>query len=214
MSNTNQAKPGPRLDRKTDFRVDQVEWTIDNMPEIMYAFRPSEDYYDVNVLKEPLLKSCTVQGEILRDIPILPDRISPDPEGWLYEYWCRLDPRIRYERDFAPRTRLDECPSCPIRFSQSRLRFRKDCHLLGWFMKSKNFDDDLENVLKAAAEAGVDLEATNSTRGLTWGLIDPTKGEDGGRVPVPNGLRPKSTRDNGPMVENVLPASGSSSFSS
>lgn len=180
------------------------------MPEIIYTFEPPEGYYTTHMLKEPPLKPYTIYGEHLRDIPILPDRISPDPESWLYEYWCRLDPRIKYERDIAQRIRPDLRPNHAARFSQARLRFRKECYVISWGMKGKNFEDDRARLLKAAAKAGVDLTATNSTRGLTWGLIDPTQGEYGGRIPVSNKSRPKNTRDDGSTTQNVLPASESS----
>ena len=209
LSNTNQLLAGPRSDRKTDFSMDQAEWSVDNLPEIIYAFEPPDGYYHANMLKEPPLKPYTVHGVKIRDIPILPDRISPDPEGWLYECWCRFDPRINYKRDIEPRICPDQRPDYPTRFSQSRLRFREDCHLLAWAVKGKHYEKDRNTIIDAATNLGVDIKATNSTRGLTWGLVDPTKGEASRRIPIPDPLRPKNTRDNGPSVRGVLYASES-----
>jgi hypothetical protein len=160
------------------------------------------------MLKEPPLKSYTIHGSPVRDIPILPDRISPDPEGWLCEYWCRMDSRIQYKRDIEPRIRPDLRPKYPTRFSHSRLRFRQDCYLLGWIVKRNNFVRERNEIIKAATEAGIDVEATNSTRGLSWGFVDPTKGEAGGCIPVPKSLRPKNTREDAPSARNILCAPG------
>ncbi|KAF7514452.1 hypothetical protein GJ744_000222 [Endocarpon pusillum] len=200
---------GPRFDRKTDFRMDQAEWSVDNLPEILYAFEPPDDYYHAKMLREPPLKPYTVHGVKVRDIPILPDRISPDPEGWLYECWCRFDPRINYKRDIEPRICPDQRPDYPTRFSQSRIRFRQDCHLLAWAVKGKHYEKDKNTIINVATNIGVDVKATNSTRGLTWGLADPTKGEASTLIHIPNQLRPKNTRDNGPLATSVLSASES-----
>jgi hypothetical protein len=161
------------------------------------------------MLKEPPLKMYTIHGSAVRDIPILPDRISPDPEGWLYECWCRMDPRIQYRRDIEPRIRPDLRPKHVTRFSCSRLRFRQECHLLGWLIKRANFVSERDEILEAATEAGIDVEATNSTRGLSWGLVDPAQGEAGGRIPVPKSLRPKNTREDVQSAQNLFCAPGS-----
>ncbi|ERF73093.1 hypothetical protein EPUS_06554 [Endocarpon pusillum Z07020] len=200
---------GPRFDRKTDFRMDQAEWSVDNLPDILYVFESPDDYYHANMLREPPLKPYTVHGVTVRDIPILPDRISPDPEGWLYECWCRFDPRINYKRDIEPRICPDQRPDYPTRFSQSRLRFRQDCHLLAWAVKGKHYDKDRNTIINVATNNDVDVMATNSTRGLTWGLADPTKGKDSRRIPIPDPIRPKNTRDTGPPMRGVLSASES-----
>lgn len=189
--------------------MDQAEWSVDNLPEIIYAFDPPDNYYHANMLREPPLKPYTVHGVKVRDIPILPDRISPDPEGWLYECWCRFDPRINYKRDIEPRIRPDQRPDYPTRFSQSRLRFRQDCHLLAWAVKGKHHEKDRNTIINVGMNRGVDVKATNSTRGLTWGLADPTKGAASIRIHIPDQLRPKNTRDNGPSVRSVLSASES-----
>jgi hypothetical protein len=161
------------------------------------------------MLKEPPLKSYTIHGSAVRDIPILPDRISPDPEGWLCEYWYRMDPRIQYRRDIEPRIRPDLRPKHATRFLTSRLRFRRECHLLGWLVKRTNFVSERTEILEAATKAGIDVEATNSTRGLSWGLVDPAKGEAGGRIPVSKSLRRKKTREDVQSARNLLCTSGS-----
>ena len=160
------------------------------------------------MLKEPPLKTYTIHGSAVRDIPILPDCISPDPEGWLCECWCRMDPRIQYRRDIEPRIRPDLRPKHVTRFATSRLRFRRECHLLGWLIKRTNFVRERTEILEAATEAGIDVEATNSTRGLSWGLVDPAQGEAGGRISVPKSLRPKNTRE-GQCARDLLSTSGS-----
>lgn len=207
---TNVHSSGPRSDRKTDFRPDQAEYSPDNLPEIIYAFEQPVNYYGLSKLKEPPPKSYTIHGEQVRDIPILPDRISPDPEGWLYEYWSRMDPRIRYDKDIAPRIRPDLRPLYPTRFSMSRRRFRVDCYILGWVVKGKIFEKSRNEILSAGLKAGIDVEGTNSTRGLSWGLVDPSRGESGGRIEVPDRLRPKNTRVHGPAGVSVPPTLGGS----
>lgn len=107
-----------------------------------------------------------------------------------------MDPRIQHKRDIELRVSPDLRPKCSTRFSHSRL----------W----SNFEGDRIEMLSAATETGVGVEAKNS---LSWGLVDPTRGEAGGRIRVPKSPRPKTTRDNAPFIRNVLWDSGSNGFS-
>jgi hypothetical protein len=161
------------------------------------------------------MKRYRIHGETLRDIPILPDRISPEPEGWLLEYWCRMDPRVSYVTDIVPRIRPDLRPNHASRFSMARMRFRQDCHLLGWVKRGKRYDMEKARIIGAARQAGVNIETTNSTRGFSWGLADPTRGEAGGRVEMPGSyIRLQNTREHGSTQQNVLVVGGNSSSSS
>jgi hypothetical protein len=81
------------LSTATSWRADKALWTENNIPEILYAFERPKRWLTPKELREPLLKRYKVNGLDLRDIPVLPDHISP-LEGWGHVAWTRLEPRI------------------------------------------------------------------------------------------------------------------------
>lgn len=108
---------------------------------------------------------------------MLPRQISSQVEGWRMEAWFRMDRRIK-PQDFLDRIH----PNCNIGIEELEYRrrsFRKDFKVALW--GSGSSIAALTRELKAR---GID-PAWNTTRGLTPGLIDPAKGEAGGRVPLP-----------------------------
>ena len=82
---------GDKNDDRVDWCADQATWSIDNLPEVMYELDRPQNWLTEAELHPPPPKGYLVYGAVLRDIPILPDHISPKLEGWRYEYWCRLD---------------------------------------------------------------------------------------------------------------------------
>ena len=177
----------------TDWRADQANWSLDNLPNIIYVFKQPDSWLKSDLLKEPPLKRYQIYGKYLRDIPCLPDHISSRLEGWRYEYWTRLDPRISFRRDLCPRMRPDMRKGARASTLQmARNRFRRDCKVLGWVTRGHKFEEHLADLEQEMRANNIDPQR-NTTRGLSWGLINPAMGEAGGRIAIKDSLRLGST---------------------
>ncbi|KZZ87898.1 hypothetical protein AAP_05382 [Ascosphaera apis ARSEF 7405] len=167
----------------TDPVPGQEDWSIENLPEILYQFRrdPSQSQIrrDLNIPTKP---SPWKDSPPLRVFDILPDRISSNVEEFRVEAWMRLDRRIQLH-DITDRMN----PVYRVEnnaLQQRGVRFRKAFSLLAWGTGNRK-TEQMEKILEGKMlERGID-PARNSTRGLTPGLIDPVAGEAGGRIPVP-----------------------------
>lgn len=82
----------------------------------------------------------------------------------------RMDPRARAHNG-VEETELE----------MRREQFRRDFYVADW--RSQVSINDLARTMKSK---GLDPVATNSTRGITPGLIDPEKCESAGRIPIPS----------------------------
>lgn len=75
------------------------EWSEENLPEILFYIKPPRSPYQGQAV-QPLMEEgkpvMAQNGNQLRDLPVLPRRISLDVPGWLVEAWRRTDPRINY----------------------------------------------------------------------------------------------------------------------
>ncbi|KAI9924457.1 hypothetical protein ASPWEDRAFT_167435 [Aspergillus wentii DTO 134E9] len=163
----------------TSDHPDQKDWSWENLPDILYQLKPDKDQPK---LPTPRVKSYTIDGRPLRDLPVLPDRISSVVEEFRVEAWQRLDRRVHLG-DIVARMHKDFEINCNA-LQQRSVRFRQEFGLLTWGTGNKR-SNDLENILMPKLHAaGVDLLA-NTTRGYTPGLINPVLGEAGGRIPVP-----------------------------
>ncbi|OAX83006.1 hypothetical protein ACJ72_02637 [Emergomyces africanus] len=160
---------------------DQTEWSVDNLPDILYVFRPTAP--QVRSQKTmPMKPSPWGSGLDLRVFDILPDRISTNVEEFRVEAWMRLDRRIQLH-DITDRMN-PEFRIANNALQQRGVRFRQAFNILSWGSGNKQtkvVEDQLEQKMQAR---GID-PTLNSTRGLTPGLINPTLGEAGGRVAVP-----------------------------
>ena len=85
-------------------------------------------------------------------------------------------------------------------------RFREDFPALGWVKKGGNFEKDRRK-LKARLELAGVPSSRNTSRGVSWGLLDTTKGESGGRIPVAEMKSWPSSVGEQPEVLPVLPTS-------
>lgn len=115
-------------------------------------------------------------GKRVRSYHVLPVQISSRVEGWRLEAWMRTDRRITAQ-DIIDRIN----PRYGITVTDikaRRVEFREKFHLADW-------DARPNAVLKAKLIIAGLNPNSNSTRGLTPGLIDPKKGEEGGRIPLP-----------------------------
>ncbi len=79
------------------------EWSEDNLPDILFYLKPPKSEYHgqrVGLLRDngKIVKvKVRSQKKPVRDISILPRRISLDVSGWLIEAWRRIDSRITYQ---------------------------------------------------------------------------------------------------------------------
>ncbi|KAL2852933.1 hypothetical protein BJY01DRAFT_244336 [Aspergillus pseudoustus] len=188
--NISQAQDSPHAkDAKnlTFYHPEQVGWTWENMPDILYQLNPEGRS---NRNEEPPYLPYLIHGRRVRDFPVLPDNISSTVEEFRVEAWMRLDRRIRL-KDITDRIH----PDFRLRenaLQQRGVRFRQAFGLLAWDSGNKR-SRELESKLWCRMKMlGLDPQS-NSTRGITPGLIDPSAGEVGGRVPVPAGWGPNKS---------------------
>ena len=150
------------------------------MPDIIYRFHPIGQLPNN---QEVPLKPYPIHGKFLRDIPILPDNISSDVEEFRVEAWRRMDRRIR-DDDITDRMH-PEFRITADSLNRRSQRFRKAFYLKSWLKKNRKTLEAEEYITQQMLNRRIN-PALNSTRGMTPGLIDPDRGEDGGRIPVPD----------------------------
>ncbi|KAK2770678.1 hypothetical protein FQN53_005389 [Emmonsiellopsis sp. PD_33] len=170
------------LNNITDPMPGQTEWSVDNLPDILYVFRPTAP--QVRTIKDriPTKPSPWGKGEELRVLDILPDRISTNVEEFRVEAWMRLDRRIQLH-DITDRMN----PEFRVNnnaLQQRSVRFRQAFYMLSWGSGNKQTKVVAEELEKKMIEVGID-PAANSTRGMTPGLIDPALGVEGGVIEPP-----------------------------
>jgi hypothetical protein len=165
---------------------------------MIYVFDKPVNWLGKADLKEPPLKTYPIYGALLRDIPILPDHISPDLEGWRYEAYCRFDPRIKKD-DVVARMPPGAQGEHNSNLSMRVQRFREGANVLGWVAKGGKFAGEKVRLQGLLQAAGVPL-ANNTTRGITWGA------KAGGQpIPVPAKLRWESCVEAAPAQAPVVP---------
>ncbi|KAF7119016.1 hypothetical protein CNMCM5793_008656 [Aspergillus hiratsukae] len=173
---TNLVKPEPAgADDQTTPHGDQTYWSLENLPDVLYVLRPRTNY---RKSRHRVYKTTNaITGKQINDFAVLPSQISSNVEGWRLEAWMRLDRRIT-EQDIIDRVN----PKYKLTADEIETRrehFRNAFHVANWNVQKSIWD--IDRMLRAS---GIDTQK-NSTRGLTPGLIDPSKGEAGGRVPIP-----------------------------
>jgi hypothetical protein len=159
----------------TASHADQDGWSLESLPDILYALKPD------HAKCRHRIRTTThdVFGNQINDFSVLPDRISSKVEGWRLEAWMRLDRRITVQDIIDrvnPKYRLNLTPDD---IEMRRQAFREKFYIACWGAKKS-----VNDILRLAKSRGID-PALNTTRGLTPGLIDPSKGEAGGRIPLP-----------------------------
>ncbi|KAL1851145.1 hypothetical protein Plec18167_001915 [Paecilomyces lecythidis] len=162
----------------TDFREDQATWSWENLPDILYTFKPP----NIGKQPEPATMSYEIHGQFLRDLPILPDNISSDVEEFRVEAWARLDRRVRLvdiTQRMHPEFRIK-----PNALQQRGVRFRKAFNMLAWGVGNKKTLETESELIKVMVARGINPGA-NSTREITPGFICPEAGEAGGRIALP-----------------------------
>lgn len=140
--------------------------------------------------------SYPIHGKYLRNLPVLPDNISSTVEEFRVEAWQRLDERI-YLDDITARMH----PDFRIKnnaLQQRGVRFRQAFNIIAWRSGNKRSAQLEAELMQKMSVLGLDL-SLNSTRGITPGLIDPSRGESGGRVPIPACWRQRKLGSDGHM---------------
>ncbi|GIK00460.1 hypothetical protein Aspvir_004485 [Aspergillus viridinutans] len=175
-ANENLVKPEPAAaDDLTAPHGDQTYWSLENLPDVLYVLRPRTDY---RKSRHRIYKTTNaLTGKQINDFAVLPSQISSNVEGWRLEAWMRLDRRIT-QQDIIDRVNPKYTLTAE-EIESRRENFRNTFHVANWNVQKSIWD--IDRMLKAI---GVDTQK-NSTRGLTPGLIDPSKGEAGGRILIP-----------------------------
>ncbi|KAL4747123.1 hypothetical protein BDW72DRAFT_209856 [Aspergillus terricola var. indicus] len=159
---------------------EQASWSLYNLPEILYVIRPPDEYRSKATL--PVQKSSyRIFGKHVNNFEtILPRQISSNAEGWRLEAWMRHDPRITAE-DIIDRVHpFYRKYISSVQIHNRRKEFREHCNITCWEAGFDNNDNvKITNLLE---ECGYEPWSTNSTRGLSPGLINPAVGEAGGRI--------------------------------
>lgn len=141
--------------------------------------------------------SYRIHGKYLRNLPVLPDNISSTVEEFRVEAWQRLDERICLD-DITARMH----PDFRIKnnaLQQRGVRFRQAFNIIAWRSGNKRSAQLEADLMQKMSSLGLDVKF-NSTRGITPGLIDPSRGESGGRVPIPACWQQRKLGSEGPML--------------
>ncbi|KAG7005139.1 hypothetical protein G7Y79_00021g050060 [Physcia stellaris] len=187
----------------TTFIVGQAEWSLENLPDILYTLVQPEEQkpwaksqpplpYKVTADGDPVMERWPLNNQAenarpLRNIPILPDQICSTEKWWRMEAWRRLDPRVSFA-DIAMRQMPEQgIRMCSSDIDSNRLarkisRHRKTFCVLNWYGRGSA----ARLAEKLCEKLSLEQLQKNSTRGTTPGLIDPKKGDvPGNRVPLP-----------------------------
>lgn len=181
----------PDDDDLTASHIGQIHWRLSDLPDILYVLQPREEdaksEETLDVIDHPVFSS-----QKIREFAVLPDLISSKVEGWRVIAWLRLDARIKL-RDIVDRMNPKIFRDLPLGYSQkewymkvlSRVALRckktyEDFNIVRWWNEDTRH---LDHVIELLETAQIDTEM-NTTRGITPGLIDPARGEPGGRIPI------------------------------
>lgn len=178
-SNTSAASAAdqPDMDDKTAPHPDQEGWSIISLPDILYVLRPGT----ANAKCRHRVHSNVgpVFGKMLRNLPVLPNRISSHVEGWRLETWMRLDRRIT-SQDIIDRVN----PLFRVNINDHDVEYRRHLFRQKFHIAYWGDQKSMNEICRMVKYTGRDPKL-NSTRGLTPGLISPAEGEAGGRIPLP-----------------------------
>lgn len=164
-------------DDKTAPHPEQENWSITNLPDILYALRPGTE--NAKCRRRVHTNFGPVFGNLIRNLPILPDRISSHVEGWRLEAWMRLDRRI------TPQDIIDRVnPLFRVNITENEIEARRSLFRQAFHVAQWGNQKSMNEICRMVISIGRDPKL-NSTRGVTPGLIVPAEGEAGGRIPLP-----------------------------
>ncbi|OJD10202.1 hypothetical protein AJ78_08691, partial [Emergomyces pasteurianus Ep9510] len=156
----------------TDPMPGQTEWSVDNLPDILYIFRPTAPQVR-SKNKMPMKPSPWGCGLNLQSPPMWKSFGLKRGCAWIDASNCTTL-QIVCIQSFVSNNALQ----------QRGVRFRQAFNILSWGSGNKQTKVVADQLEQKMQVKGID-PTLNSTRGLTPGLINPTLGEAGGRVHVP-----------------------------
>ncbi|PLB43173.1 hypothetical protein P170DRAFT_481123 [Aspergillus steynii IBT 23096] len=167
----------PDTDNRTAPHPEQENWSITNLHDILYVLRPGTE----NAKSRHRVHSNVgpIFGKMIRNLPVLPNRISSHVEGWRLETWMRLDRRVTPEDILDRINPAFRGSITEHEIEARRALFRQTFHIAHWGNQRS-----MNEISRMVRHSGRDPKL-NSTRGLTPGLIVPAEGEAGGRIPLP-----------------------------
>ncbi|KAL8941011.1 MAG: hypothetical protein Q9216_002491 [Gyalolechia sp. 2 TL-2023] len=202
----------------TSFHPGQANWSEQNMPNILYVFRPPPNWItfkqneaitrklpppkrDVhgNIMYEQWPRNPN-NPEPLLDFKHLPDRVGTQEFWWVYEAWRRYDPRIRWKDIWMRQEGSDRSLNVDGNGIQMLVSRNRASHrMITW-----KTDDEPSSGTDWTEQMTDQQRRDNTTRGLTPGLINPALGEAGGRIPLPNLIKGagQQKRKAGPRKQN------------
>ena len=172
---------------------EQSHWNISNLPSVLYTLRGSQYAKSRARIRDTESK---IFGKHVRDFQVLPRQISSKVEGWRLEAWWRLDRRIEAQ-DILDRINPKYEVSV-LDLDMRREQFRRSFRVADW--RSQSSVNEISRLVKMA---GIDPNL-NTTRGLTPGLVDLSRGETGRRIPIPSS-KEKFVDFSGPRPFFVIP---------
>ncbi|PKY05458.1 hypothetical protein P168DRAFT_280390 [Aspergillus campestris IBT 28561] len=153
---------------------DQDDWSLENLPDILYVLRPKPE--NAKSRRKVHMTDHMIFEKKVKNFYTLPPRISSQVEGFRLEAWFRLDRRIKPE-DILDRVN----PMFRHLISEEIIEGRRESFRLAYNVADWTSQRSINAVTRQVKREGFDVEQ-NTTRGVTPGLIDPAKGEAGGRV--------------------------------
>ena len=99
--------------------------------------------------------------------------------------WRRLEPSATWD-DFL--VRMEDGPSKPAKGNVLSMRISRmmdDFSIISTWHGTKDWSRPSKDQQRRLAKISLAAQGNNTTRGFTPGLVDPSQGEDGGRVPLP-----------------------------
>ncbi|KAL8720703.1 MAG: hypothetical protein Q9225_002469 [Loekoesia sp. 1 TL-2023] len=184
----------------------QANWSEQHMPDILYVFKPPQGWInfkqshtkrrhlpppkkddDGKTIYEQWPKD-PVNPEPLLDFKHLPDRIGTRDYWWVYEAWRRYDPRIRWKDIFMRQDGTVRSSGPNGSTIQPLVGRNRTIHkMISWHDQEDSLGGN--NRPKWIDEMTNQQKLDNTTRGLTPGLVNPTLGEAGERIPFPNRIK-------------------------
>ncbi|KAI4180510.1 MAG: hypothetical protein LQ346_006976, partial [Caloplaca aetnensis] len=184
----------------TSFHPAQATWSEDNLPDILYTYKPPtnwQKFYDNNAIRRLFPPPKTdANGNImyerwpgdankpdpLLDFPHLPDQIGTKEAWWVFETWRRW-------KDILMRQEYPHRSAAPTNIQALVSHNRPAFKIASWHPQQSRVLGVPSRGIEWLAEMSEEQQRRNTTRGLTPGLVDPSRGEEGGRVALPKRSR-------------------------
>ncbi|KAL8905560.1 MAG: hypothetical protein Q9207_002550 [Kuettlingeria erythrocarpa] len=173
---------------------------------IRRLFPPPKTDANGNIMYERWLSDANKPDPLL-DFPHLPDQIGTKEAWWVFEAWRRYDPRIRFAlfhspltpsqvsflaiptlmlhhswKDILMRQQYPHRSAAPTNIQALVSHNRPVFRIAPWHPQQSRVLGVPSRGIEWLPEMSEEQRRRNTTRGLTPGLVDPRRGEEGGRV--------------------------------